>query len=297
MLAQNDRALAALGHAAILLPGLGMLAPVMLWCLLRERSFNMRFQLLQAAAVQAVLPVMALLAGLLSLILTLLVSLVVGLIIRAQGGGSEAILGLLAVMRVVALALALLLAGAFILAALIAAAACLLGREFRYPWLGNWLSRYLKNDDGSGEEHWLAAVCHLGAFHGLSGLAAAALAGLLQRNRSEPLHFQCLQAAAYQGAGVVVSLITGGLVFALALLSAGGLALTGGEFSGLSGLFSALAAFFSLLCLGTWLLFLPLYQTLPLVAAYRLVQKRNYVYPLLGRQVRQWIRNSQAQSD
>ncbi len=297
MLAQNDRALAALGHAAILLPGLGMLAPVLLWCLLRGRSFNMRFQLLQAAAVQAVLPVVTLLAGLLSLILTLLVSLIVGLIIRAQGGGSEAILGLLAVTRVVALALALLLAGAFILAALIAAAACLLGRDFSYPWLGKWLSRYLKNDDGSGEEHWLAAVCHLGVFHGLSGLAAAALAGLLQRSRSELLRFQCLQAAVYQGAGVVVSLIAGGLVFTLALLSAGGLALTGGEFSGLSGLISAVAAFFSLVCLGTLLLFLPLYQTLPLLAAYRLMQRKDYAYPLLGRQVRQWVSSSQTLSD
>lgn len=286
-LAETDRALAALGHAAILLPGLGLLVPVMVWTTARQRSPGLRFQLLQAAGAQVILPVVSLLASLIVLILTLLAALAVGLVLRGQGAGVETALALLGVVRVVAAVLIFLIHAVFLGLGLAAAVISLTGKAFRYPLLGAWLEQFLSRPEDQHEQIWLAAVCHTGIFAGLAGLISALVVWINQKEHSRLLAFQSLQAALYQGIGMAAGLVLGIGWALLAAISAAGLIRSGSEFSGLPGLLTASSAFLALACLGLIVLLLPLYQTLPLVAAYRLLNGREYNYPLLG----SWLRS------
>ena len=289
-LAGTDRTLAALGHIAILLPGLGLLVPVMVWTTARQRSPGLRFQLMQAAGAQVILPVVSLLASLIVLILTLLAALVVGLVLRGQGAGVESALALLGIVRIVAAVLIFLIHAVFLGLGLAAAIICLTGKTFRYPFLGTWLEQFLSRPEGEREQTWLAAVCHAGIFAGLGGLISALVVWISHKERGQPLAFQSLQAAVYQALGLAAGLILGTGLALLAGISAAGLIRSGSEFSGLAGLLTASSAFLALVCLGLLVLILPFYQTLPLVAAYRLLNGREYNYPLLG----SWLRSRAA---
>jgi uncharacterized Tic20 family protein len=52
---QNDKIMAALGHISVLLPLIGLIAPIIIWTTQKERSKYVSFQVLQAIAYQLVM--------------------------------------------------------------------------------------------------------------------------------------------------------------------------------------------------------------------------------------------------
>ncbi|MEN4011715.1 MAG: DUF4870 domain-containing protein [Chloroflexota bacterium] len=137
----NQRWLAALAHAGILIPTFGLAAPLVIWLAQREKSAFLTFQALQALAFQLLLAVAGVIGGFLSGFLVLGISLAaaaLGIALQSEtpfmfmSGGVWLIFGLL-----------LCALGLFVLSGLIAAIACAGGSNFRYPLLGDWLARYL----------------------------------------------------------------------------------------------------------------------------------------------------------
>lgn len=137
----NERWLAALAHAGILIPTFGLAAPLVVWLAQRQKSAFLTFQALQALAFQLLLAVAGVIGGFLSGFLILgftLAAMALGIAIESETpfifmtGGTWLVLGLL-----------LCVLGLFVLLGLIAALACASGANFRYPLLGEWLARYL----------------------------------------------------------------------------------------------------------------------------------------------------------
>ncbi len=283
-LPSTDRSLAFLGHLSILLPGLGLLAPLILWTIGHRRSGGLRFQLLQAAALQVIQPVAALLAGLILAIVELVWLLVDGQLRAFPGGEPRSLTGLLGPYLLYIAGLYLLVSLAFVGLGIAAGVACRQGRSYRYPWLGNRLAAYLDAQPDEHEQNCLASLCHLGLFNGLSGLAGCILVWNVSRKDEDAfLRFQAQQAALYQAAGLVVELLA--TISVAWLLAMGGvtLALNRGEFGGAAGLATAIFGLLALLCAFVIILAVPVFQTLPIVATARFLCGRDYLYPFLGK--------------
>jgi uncharacterized Tic20 family protein len=139
---QDERLLAAVAHAAALLPFFGIIVPLYIWITQKDWSKCVRFHAIQALVHQMVLPAAALalyLVGVWGFYGTLLVRLSTDpggalptgmftlrciLVIGVLGGwGLTVTLGLMGMSRTLA------------------------GRDFLYPVIGRWLVSYL--DDGN----------------------------------------------------------------------------------------------------------------------------------------------------
>jgi uncharacterized Tic20 family protein len=132
---QNDCNLAALAHGSTLLnlffPGLGILAALLIWLNVKERSRYASFQSLQAMAFQ----VAALLVTLLGAILVTVAWVVSGLLAAVLVGCLLMPFALLLTIAVVLVPIAGLVYG------LVGAYETYYGRDFRYWLVGEWLER------------------------------------------------------------------------------------------------------------------------------------------------------------
>jgi hypothetical protein len=132
---QNDRTMAALAHGSTLLnvvfPGLGILAALLIWLNVKERSRYAGFQSLQAVAFQ----VAALLATLLGAILVVVAWVVSGLLTAIAVGCLLMPFALLLTIAVLLVPIAWLVYG------LVGAYEVYNGRDFRYWLVGEWLEQ------------------------------------------------------------------------------------------------------------------------------------------------------------
>jgi len=132
---QNDRNLAALAHGGTLLnvvfPGLGILAALLIWLSVKERSRYAGFQSLQAVAFQ----VAALLATVLGGILVVVGWVVSALLVAVAVGCLLMPFALLLTLAVILMAIAALVYGLF------GAYEVYNGRDFRYWLVGEWLEQ------------------------------------------------------------------------------------------------------------------------------------------------------------
>ena len=278
----SDRTLAALGHLSILLPGLGLLGPLILWIMGRQRSHELRLQLIQAGLLQTLQPLAALLAGLVVAVTGFAILLINGLVADLRLGGAGQLWPLFGPTVIAAAGAYCLVGLGFVLFGLIAAFTCWRGSAYRYPWMGLRLVVYL-DEYKSHEQNALAALCHLGLYAGLAGLIGSLLVWITSPKEERRLHFQSLQAGMYQIIGLVAGLVSWAVVSLLVAASGFSLALSQGEFSGLNGLGTAIMGLLALLCAGGFVLAVPVYQTLPILAAVRIGRDREYLYPFLGK--------------
>ncbi len=140
-LSSEERRLAALSHAAILIPSLGFVAPLIVWITQRERSAFVRFQALQALAYQLALAVVAVVFGAVSAALILALAAVT--IPIALGTQDESVLSIMTVGQLGLVGAWLCGVGIAVVLGIIAAIACLSGSDFRYPLLGRRLESWL----------------------------------------------------------------------------------------------------------------------------------------------------------
>jgi uncharacterized Tic20 family protein len=134
---QNDRIMAALGHATAIIPMMGVIAPIVIWATQKDKSEYVAFQALQAVAYQFIMILwwfagMALYMG--SFFLTFLTI--------PLSGGSQ---GFPVFFAIPFLVMGMMLFGMllFVIYGLAAAVMVLQGKDFLYIIIGSQLKKYL----------------------------------------------------------------------------------------------------------------------------------------------------------
>ncbi len=282
----DERVWAALAHASVLLMFFGPLVPLILWTTQRKKSAYASFHALQAMAYQALFFwVWIIVVPLLIIAITLIAIVVVA---ATNPQSAEQPLAVFA-MQIAIFGTFIGSMLLFMAAGIVGAVACLSGREFRYPFFGGRLARYLEYQGAEGsqmpdaqQDQLVAAVSHSTCVVLLWGLITPLVAWLTQRERSQFLRFQALQASIYQVLGALAYFVVFGL-YMVSMLGVLGAAMALGNDSGSAGA-GWLAAFmipiFCVVCVAA--LAVPLYHLFGFLAALATLRGRDYRYPVLG---------------
>lgn len=284
----DDRIWAGLAHGSGLLVFLGPLAAVILWSTMRKKSGYVAFQALQAMVYQSVF-FWAYFTVIPLGMTVLLVVWIFGLVMLAPNRNDPF---LIAVVPQIAIWAVLL--GSFViyeLMAIVAAVLSLMGREFRYPFFGNPLARFLGYQVSpqaslleDREERVVAAVSHSTFTLVFFGLLTPIAVWFTNQERSAFLRFQALQAAIYQviGAAGYAAFMALNLLFVFGSLGAMMLTSFASRPSAEPAWLGLIAILFlSLTCI--FLLVLPLYHLFGFLATLGVLRGRNFRYPILGR--------------
>ena len=218
----EERVWAVLSHLSAIAFGMGILLPVVGWSEQRRKSNYASFQSLQALGYQSLGYTIWLLTILVVLMFTSL-SAVAG-IVNAANPQEQ-------VVAVVLGHTALLfgLTGVYFVLPVIGAVFCALGKDFRYPLMGNRLARYLDYEllqiddeqtwlNEAHEDRWVAAMGHFSIIIALWGMLIPLTAWILQGKRSLFLKFQSVQTLIFQ-LGVMLLYFVAGAVYIFGLFS------------------------------------------------------------------------------
>lgn len=289
----EDRIWAVISHLSVLAFGMGIVLPIIGWSDQRRKSNYASFQSLQALGYQSLGFTVWILLYLLILIFASILLLAILGSKRANIENIDANLtpGMIVILIVIFGFFVL-----YILLPMIAAVACALGRDFRYPIMGNQLARYLDYDSPQkseeqiwlNEDHefrWVAAMGHFSILIIIWGMLAPLTALILFGKRSFFLKFQSIQTLAYQ-AGVTLLFLGGGLISALGSIVSP--VIVWSIFSsdpnspmGIVGLVIIFA--FILVPIIMILLIVPLFHILGQWAGYRVLKGDDYHYPWIGK--------------
>jgi uncharacterized Tic20 family protein len=271
---------------------MGILLPVVGWSDQRRKSNYASFQCLQALGYQSLGYTIWALSSLLIIVLA-------SIIFLATPGSTETQFSNAALSPGVIVFLILFFGffALYFLLPIIAAVACALGKDFRYPFMGDRLARYLEYESSQKSEaqawlhedhefHWVAAMGHFSILIALWGMLAPLTAWILQGKQSLFLRFQSVQALVYQGITTIIYFIGGSLyLFGIVLLvvNMGGIGEPG--FNSSMSLVGMVIMAVTLLLAAVLILSVPLLHILGQWAGYRLLKGENYRYPLIGK----WI--------
>ena len=290
----EERVWAVLSHLSALAFGMGILLPVIAWSEQRRKSNYATFQSLQALGYQS-LGYTFWILGSLVIILIQSVFTVREFVAAIQSGENPAsFMGPVMSLHFVVM---ILLIGVYLLPPVIAAVATAMGRDFRYPLMGDRLARYLGYDTSKigGEQNWLiedhedrwvAAMGHFAVIIAIWGMLAPLAAWILQGKRGLFLRFQSIQTLAFQ---VFVTLLffSSGFVYLFGFIA---FAVTigfsaGGEFNSSTAIIGFIFLGASLLLTIAIILVIPLFHIQGQWAGYRVLKGDNYRYPVVG----QWV--------
>ncbi len=296
----EDRIWSVISHLSSLAFGIGILLPIVGWSDRRRKSNYASFQNLQALGYQSLGYTVWILTYLVAIIIAMIVLVFMSFQAEKSGKnfgtflGSGGIILFIVVFGFFAL---------YFLLPIIAAVACALGRDFRYPLMGNRLARYLEYDSAQkseeqiwlNEEHefrWVAAMGHFSILIMLWGMLAPLTTWILYGKNSLFLKFQSIQTLIYQ-AGTTIIYFVGGFIYLFGfLLLILGMGLSGRpSFNSSEGIFGILVFGISLLVSFLFLLAVPLLHILGQWAGYRVLKGDDYHYPLIGKWVERWIAN------
>jgi len=298
----EERVWAVLSHLSAIAFGMGLILPVIGWSEQRRKSNYASFQCLQALGYQSLGYTVWLLSYLLLIILLLVIMVALSFI----GNGANNIDTFMGIWMSVFLFIIFGSLGVYLLFPFIAAISCALGRDFRYPIMGNRLARYLGYDPMNTEEEqiwlieehedrWITAMGHISVIIMLWGILAPLTAWILQGKRSLFLKFQSIQTIVYQAGatllyfGAMFIYMFGFFIF-IALTGFGG-NMNLNSSVGIVGLVILIA---SMLIAILVVLILPLFHILGQWAGYRVLKGDNFRYPLVGKLVEKWQRSAGA---
>jgi len=294
----EDRIWAVISHLSSLAFGMGILLPIIGWSDQRRKSNYASFQSLQALGYQSLGFTIWILSYLLLIIIGLSVMLVVSVQAGDGGGSGDLFLGpgMIVIFIVVVGFFAL-----YFLLPIVAAIACALGRDFRYPIMGNRLARYLgyESDQKSEEQEWLveehefrwvAAMGHFSILVMLWGMLAPLTALILFGKQSLFLKFQSIQTLVYQ-AGTTILYFAGTILYAFGLFALiASMGLTGQSEGGPPfGIIGIVISGAVLVLAMVIVLLIPLLHILGQWAGYRVLKGDNYRYPLVGGLVEKFL--------
>jgi uncharacterized Tic20 family protein len=143
---QDERVMAALAHAGVVWPTVGLVAPLVIWATQREKSPFVRFQAVQAAAYQFILVVGSLVGSVFYLCSFLAFPLGFGFTAPFAEGLFQGLLCIPFFSLLLGLGIMFLLGLlwlAYIGYGIFGAVVVFQGKDFRYVILGPWLERYL----------------------------------------------------------------------------------------------------------------------------------------------------------
>ncbi len=282
---QDDRVWAAIAHGSAFFVFFGPLVPVIVWFSQRKKSAYLAFQALQAMIYQSLFFWTWVLLVPLLTVLIVVVIVLAALLSRDQNNA-----WLFVVLPQLLMWGTIL--GTFVVyvgVGLWGAVAILTGRDFRYPFFGDRMARHLEYRGvetaslaEDKEDHIAGAVCHSTSAILLWGVVTPLLVWITQHERSAFLRFQALQAVIYQALGFVAYLgfMTLYIVSFLAMMGAT-ISSRGAASSGLPAWMGiSEVASFALSCV--FMLGALAYPLLAFVAAVRVLNGRNFHYPILG---------------
>jgi uncharacterized Tic20 family protein len=292
----EGRIWAVFAHLSALSFGVGILLPVVGWSVQRHKSNYASFQCLQALGYQSV--------GFTVWVLSYLVLIILSSIILLATLGSNSVVNPNVLQSPGMIPFFILVFGLpvlYLVLPIIAAIACSLGKDFRYPFMGDRLARFLEyqpaQDPGERtwlhEDHefrWVAAMGHFSILIVLWGMLAPLTAWILQGKNSPLLKFQSIQTLVYQGIATILFLV-GGFIYAFGLILFP-IMLWSGFSSNLDSPTSiiGLIIFIVILLVAMFIiLIVPLLHILGQWAGYRVLKGDDYRYPFVGRLVERWL--------
>jgi len=278
--ASDERLLAALAHASILIAFIGPVVPLALWSSQRGRSDYVRRQSLHAMGYQTIAYWLYLLVVAL-LLFVMILAIVVWAFANADDPARLTQPGsFVTVLNIVLYAVTIGLLGVFGLVAVVVAVRVGMRGDGGYPWMSRWLDRYLEGGEEQAER-WVAGMAHGSAAWMLFGAVIPLIVWTLEKDRSSLLRFHGLQALIFQlgyslifvGSLLLMFPLVIGLPFLLYALDSSAV---------LTIVVLVLLMLVLLAILAIQLLF-PLYQTFAIWAGVRVIQGHEPRYPLLGR--------------
>jgi uncharacterized Tic20 family protein len=291
----EERVWAVLSHLSAVAFGIGLFLPILGWSEQRRKSKYASFQCLQALGYQSLGYTVWLLAYLLIVLAAMVLMIITSFRAEASGQVIDPLEGP---------AVALLSISAFgflafyALLPIVAAVACALGRDYRYPVLGIRLASYLgykhtaeaDSLNEANEERWVASMGHFSVILALWGLLAPLSAWILQGKHSAFLKFQSIQTIVFQAFVTLLYGLAGvfyviGLVIVFAVIGLEGNPNLGSS----AGMVGLILFFVTLLIAALIMLSVPFFHILGQYAGYRLLKGENYRYPLVGRLVERWL--------
>ena len=292
----EDRIWTVLAHLSALSFGMGILLPVVGWSDQRRKSNYASFQCLQALGYQSVGFTIWVLSYLVIIILAAIILLATLDPTSASRENPLQAPGMIIFFMIVFGYFAL-----YFVLPILAAIACAMGKDFRYPLMGDRLAYYLEHDPSQksedqvwlNEDHefrWVAAMGHFSILIMLWGMLAPLTALVLQGKNSFFLKFQSIQTLVYQSIVTIIYFVGGFLyLFGIVLLvtSMGGLGEPNRDSS--LGIVSIVVTVISLLIAAVTILSVPLLHILGQWAGYRILKGENYRYPLIGKLVEKQI--------
>jgi len=286
----EERVWAVLSHLSAIGFGVGIFVPIIGWSSQRGKSSYATFQSLQALGYQSlgytiwILSVLVIVvAQSIKIFSDMLTAAANGadferLVSLAMGGQFAVMIGLIAL---------------YVAFPAVAALACALGRDFRYPILGKRLANYLGYDapDPGGslieahEDSFVAAMGHFAVIIILWGMLAPITAWMTEGKRSFFLRLQSIQTLVYQ-AFVTLLFLAAIFMYVLGAMAFLGIVGMSAE-SALdeTAMIGILVFGIAMLCAAGMILIVPLFHVLGQVAGYKVLKGADYRYPLVGRLV------------
>ncbi|MCP4538218.1 MAG: DUF4870 domain-containing protein [Chloroflexi bacterium] len=153
---QDERILAALAHASVILPLWGLIAAIVIWATQREKTRFVGFQALQGVAYQLCIIMLAFLGGACYMcsFLGMFAAMPLGIFAMEGVGNPDALGGLVAILITFltsffpfcVMGVFLLIGATFVLYGLYGAVQVLQGHDFRYAIIGQRLEDYLSQE-------------------------------------------------------------------------------------------------------------------------------------------------------
>jgi uncharacterized Tic20 family protein len=292
----DEKFWAVLSHVSALASGVGMVLPAFAWVDNRKKSNYAAFQSLQALGYQSLGYT---LFTVVYLVLVTLMIIVLWLLAAAKLQSKP----VLDIWLMVCGAITVLVFGLYLLLPIIATVMCALGRDYRYPILGDRLARYMGYDPAAEgeaplnelhEERFAVSMGHFCVIYPLSGLLVPIGFWASQNGRSPYMKFQSLQTIVFQTLGSLATCALGALAFIIAIIAM--LPFITHPSADFLSMESIIPAFIFLICIFIIVLIVPLYQILGQWAGLRILQGREYRYPVIGRWVERWLAKREIRS-
>lgn len=283
-LTTNEKLMAAVAHAGIVLMPFGIALPAMVWGLQSKKSAYIRNQSAQALAFQIAYNVAAMVGTLLMLI----ISMIFFTILQRHASDPMQVQQSLTTMVMFPVIFLVLLTIIFNLLGVAACIYTIFGKDFRYPWIGSKVAGYLwDKDDPNGlpkAERLMTVLNHLTVFLPFWGAISPLLCWILDDRKDGDFRSEMKAITFFQiGQAIATLLISAVNLF---LLPVGLLPFAaGGGSTNDSGALILLAGIM-LLVLLIMLITLTVqigFQTLGIIAAVRTWRGERYVYPLVIR--------------
>ncbi len=197
----EERVWAVIAHLSAIAMGMGILLPVVGWSESRRKSNYASFQCMQALGYQSL--------GYTIWILTTLIVLIITSIGSVAGiANLENIEQEIMAIVVAHMGIMFGLMAFYFALPVTAAIACALGKDFRYPLMGNRLAEYVGYDltvsgeaerlKDDNEDRWVVSMGHFAVIIMLWGMLVPVTAWILQGKRSAFLKFQSVQTVVFQ---------------------------------------------------------------------------------------------------